>query len=181
MAIVKIEERLAIRKLAPTVCGDINRTMRHLAGLIFTLIFAFAASAQTAPDSPVLTALLNEFLEGASRNDPAVHDRFWAEDLIYTRSSGVRVGKADIMKSVRSAAPAKPDDPKSIYTSEDVIIQQYGTTAIVAFRLVSTTIKDGKSAVAYNLNTGTFLKRKGKWQVAAWQSTVVPKKEEPPH
>ncbi len=25
-------------------------------------------------------------------------------------------------------------------------------------------------------NTGTFLKREGKWQAVAWQATIIPKK-----
>jgi hypothetical protein len=121
--------------------------------------------------------MLNEFLAGASRNDAVIHDRFWAEDLIYTRSAGVRIGKAELMKGVRSAPATKPDDPKVVYRAADVRIQQYGTTAIVAFELVAASEKDGKTSISKYLNTGTFLKRKGKWQVVAWQSTAVPKTE----
>lgn len=127
--------------------------------------------AQTAPDAAELTKLLNDFLAGASRNDVAMHDRFWAEDLIYTGSGGRRRSKAEIMKDVRSAPAPKPGDSKTTYTAEDVRIQQYGNTAIVAFRLVGTTEKDGKTEVAKYLNSGTFLKRKGKWQVVNWQAT----------
>jgi len=100
-----------------------------------------------------------------------MHDRFWADDVIYTGSAGRRRGKADIMKDVRSAPAPKPGDAKTTYTAEDVRIQQYGNTAIVAFRLVGTSEKDGKTEVAKYLNTGTFLKRKGKWQVVSWQAT----------
>ncbi|HXT64570.1 MAG TPA: nuclear transport factor 2 family protein [Pyrinomonadaceae bacterium] len=131
----------------------------------------FTNQAQTAPAAAELTKLLNEFLAGASHNDVAMHDRFWADDVIYTGSGGRRRGKAEIMKDVRAAPAPKPGDPKTTYTSEDVRIQQYGNTAIVAFRLVATTEKDGKTEVAKYLNSGTFLKRKGKWQVVNWQAT----------
>jgi ketosteroid isomerase-like protein len=135
--------------------------------------------AQTAaPDAQELTKLLNEFLAGASRNDPAAHERFWADDLIYTRSAGRRVNKAEIMHDVRSAPAPKPDDPKPIYTAEDIRIQQYGNTAIVAFRLVATTEVGGAKQVQNLLNSGTFLKRNGKWQVVNWQSTRMPRTEE---
>ena len=87
-----------------------------------------------AKDAAELTKLLNEFLAGASRNDAAVHDRFWAEDVIYTGSAGRRRGKTDIMHDVRSAPAPKPDDPTTVYTAEDIRIQQYGDTAIVACR-----------------------------------------------
>jgi ketosteroid isomerase-like protein len=125
-------------------------------------------------DAEDLTALLKDFLAGASRNDAAMHDRFWAEDLIYTGSSGRRVGKADIMKDVRSAPAPKPDDPVTIFTAEDIRIQQYGDTAIVAFRLVGTTKKGTATEVANFLNSGTFLRRNGKWQVVNWQATKMP-------
>src|SRR5688500_11566855 len=134
------------------------------------VIFMTAAwlSAQSAPDAAELTRLLNEFLAGAGRNDAAVHDRFWAEDLIYTRSAGSRTNKEELMKGVRSAPPAKPGDPVTVYTAEDVRIQQYGDAAVVAFKLVgSTTRSDGTKTVSHHLNTGTFVKRKGKWQVVA--------------
>jgi len=139
----------------------------------FALVIGFTltAHAQTAPAAAELTKLLNEFLAGASHNDVAMHDRFWAEDLIYTGSGGRRRGKAEIMKDVRSAPAPKPGDAKTAYTAEDIRIQQYGNTAVVAFRLVATTEKDGKSEVANYLNSGTFLKRKGKWQVVNWQAT----------
>ena len=144
---------------------------RVLSSVFVVLLSAAGAWAQEAPDAAVLTGLLNEFLAGASRNDAVMHERFWADDVIYTGSAGRRRGKAEIMKDVRSAPAPKPGDAKTTYTAEDVRIQQYGNTAIIAFRLVGTTEKDGKTEVAKYLNSGTFLKRNGKWQVVNWQAT----------
>jgi ketosteroid isomerase-like protein len=147
--------------------------------LFAVLMITSTALAQTAaPDAAELTKLLNDFLAGASRNDPAAHERFWADDLIYTRSAGRRTTKAEIMHDLRSAPAPKPDDPKTIYTAEDIRIQQYGNTAIVAFRLVATTEVNGAKQVQNLLNSGTFLKRNGKWQVVNWQSTRMPRTEE---
>lgn len=146
--------------------------------LLALLLMASPVMAQAAPDAAELTKLLNDFLAGASRNDPAVHERFWADDLIYTRSAGRRVTKADIMHDLREAPAPKPNDPKTVYTAEDIRIQQYGNTAIVAFRLVATTEVDGAKQVQNLLNSGTFLKRNGKWQVVNWQSTRMPRTDE---
>jgi hypothetical protein len=180
-------------------------TTRLLSLLLFSVV-PFSAVAQTSPapvtspsaspastlppappaaDGAELTKLLHDFLAGASVNDAAMHDRFWAEDLIYTGSSGRRVGKADIMKSVREeSAPkegekAKEPEETAVYSAEDIRIQQYGTTAIVAFRLVGKTTKGEKTEVANYLNSGTFLKRDGKWQVVNWQATKLPDGSEP--
>ncbi|MBC7931711.1 MAG: nuclear transport factor 2 family protein [Rubrivivax sp.] len=151
---------------------------RALSSAILLLMLIPGLQAQMPGDAAELTRLLKEFLAGASRNDAAMHDRFWAEDLIYTGSSGRRVGKADIMRDVRSAPAPKPGDPTINYAAEDIRIQHYGATAIVAFRLVGTTLKDGATQVASFLNTGTFLKRDGKWQVVSWQATRMPRSVE---
>jgi ketosteroid isomerase-like protein len=152
--------------------------MMKIRSLVFVSIFVFCSSTFAQNDASELTKLLNDFLAGAGKNDVAMHDRFWADDLIYTRSAGVRTNKEELMKGVRSAPPKKEGDPSVVYTAEDVKIQQYGNTAVVAFRLVSTTTKaDGTKSVGNNLNTGTFVKRKGEWRAVAWQSTIVP----PPH
>ena len=135
---------------------------------------AASARAQTAPDAGALTALLREFLAGASRNDAAMHERFWAPDLIYTSSAGRRMGKAEVLAGVRSAPPPPAGQPATTYTAEDVRVQQYGDTAIVAFRLVGETTKDGRTEVATYLNSGTFLRRDGRWQAVSWQATRVP-------
>ncbi|HXU36181.1 MAG TPA: nuclear transport factor 2 family protein [Blastocatellia bacterium] len=144
-----------------------------LSPLIVLLMFCSVLHAQTAPDAAELTALLRSFLDGASRNDAAMHDRFWADDLIYTTSAGRRKGKADIMRDLRTAAAPTPGEPATVFTAEEIRIQQYGTTAIVAFRLVGTSKREGKVEVSNFLNTGTFLKRNGKWQVVSWQATKM--------
>jgi len=50
--------------------------------LFLALFLALPAHSETASPAPAageLTQLLKEFLDGASLNDVAVHDRFWAE------------------------------------------------------------------------------------------------------
>jgi len=153
--------------------------MKRILSLAFiALALAPRVYAQTGPDSAELTRLLNEFLAGASRNDAAIHDRFWAGDLIYTGAAGRRIGKADIMRGLRSASGPKRGEPATVYTGEDIRIQQYNDMAVVAFRLVASTRRDGATEVTNYLNTGTFLKRDGKWQAVSWQATRMPRPEE---
>jgi len=142
--------------------------------VILCAVVSMEARAADAPDAPELTKLLNDFLAGASHDDAATHNRFWADDLIYTRSAGKRVNKSEIMANLKR----QPGEPETIYSAEDLRIQQYGATAIVAFRLVGKTKKDGATQVANFLNTGTFLKRNGKWQAVAWQATRVPRTDD---
>lgn len=132
------------------------------------------ARSQAAPDAPALQALLSEFLAGASRNDAAVHDRFWAPGLVYTRSTGRRIGKPELMQSVRSAPPAGPGVSHTTYAAEDVRIQQWGDTAVVTFRLVGRSGNGDATERSEYLNTGTFVKSDARWQAVAWQATRVP-------
>ena len=121
-----------------------------------------------ADDKAELTTLLDEFLAGASRNDANVHNKYWAEELIYTSSNGTRFGKAQLMQGVNSREMLKPEEIDVVYSREDVRIMQYGDVAIVAFELIGTSASETRRY----LNSGTFVKRDGKWQAVNWQATL---------
>lgn len=143
--------------------------------LTFFLAFSSGLRAQpAAADSVELTRLLNEFLDGVSRGNVSVHERFWADDLIYTSSAGQRTDKPTILNNSRNSPESQVDDPVTKYSAEDIRIQQYGNTAIVAFKLVGTVESEGETEIMHFLNTGTFLKRDGIWQVVSWQATRIP-------
>ena len=125
--------------------------------------------AQESSEKETLTQMLQTFLEGASKNDRDIHDNFWADDLIYTSSSGLRFGKAEIMAGFETQTEVA-DTPKTIYTAEDIQINVYDTMAVVAFKMKGTT----GSEIQYYLNSGTFIKRDGNWKVVNWQATKVP-------
>ncbi len=150
--------------------------MRRVALLIWLLLTLMAApavaAAQKTSASDQLKQLLHEFLDAAGRNDKAVFDRFFADDLIYTRSAGATITKADIMKSLNE--PPNPNDPKATYDADDITVHDYGKAAVLNFRLIQHLDKEDKPETNYFRNTGTFLKRNGRWQAVAWQSTRVP-------
>jgi ketosteroid isomerase-like protein len=127
--------------------------------------------AQTNASAEV-TALLREFMEAAGRGDRAIFDRFFADDVIYTRATGAVITKAAIMESLGKPAPAS--EGKSTYSAEDITVHEYSDTVVVAFRLEGRTEHaDGKVETAHYRNTGTFLRRNGRWQVVAWQATKI--------
>ncbi len=124
--------------------------------------------AQNERAKSELTQLLHEFMEGASNNDPKIHDRFWGEDLIYTSSSGERFGKERIMKGLEPGSGTKSYE-NAVYTAEDIQINVYGNMAVVAFRLVA---RGGETSDLNTfLNSGTFIKRQGEWKAVNWQAT----------
>lgn len=134
---------------------------------IFITLLLLLSSTAYADDRAELTALLAEFLDGATRNDPAVHDKYWAEELIYTSSAGRRFGKAELMQGVNSRGELPAAEINMRYSSEDLQILQYGDTAVVAFTLVGTSAQE----TLRFLNSGIFVKRNGKWQAVNWQAT----------
>jgi hypothetical protein len=138
----------------------------------FLCVSVVQADTQTAaPDEPVLTAMLHAFLAGASRNDAQAHDRFWSEKLVYTSSGGERFGKADIMDGMSQAN----DEVTTVYSAEDIRTQQFGDTAVVAFRLVARPVAGDEAPMGF-FNTGTFVREQGLWKVVAWQATRIPEK-----
>jgi len=150
--------------------------MRNILVLLAFLTVALSASAKAASDEEMLTSMLNEFLAGASINNAAAHDRFWAQDLVYTSSKGLRFGKAEIMEGMSSDSETGIEEPEVVYSAEDIRSRLYGDTAVVAFRLLGT-LQDDSGEVMEYLNTGTFVKRSGEWRVVAWQATVIPEPE----
>jgi len=120
-----------------------------------------------------ITMLLYEFLAGQG-NGAASHDRFWSEDLVYTSSSGKVMSKTDIMASCADAPKideSQPRDPETTFTATEILVRPCGEMAALTFRLVAHN-PDGNPG--YCRNSGTLLRRNGKWQVITWQATKEP-------
>ena len=140
--------------------------------MILVLAGLLLAQSSLASDVEELTGMLHEFLANSSSR--AAHERFWAVDLVYSSSAGLRFGKADILEGF-DTANAEDAAPAVVYSGEEVDVRLYGDTAVVAFKLVGTpTNEEAGSDVLYYYNTGTFLKRDGVWKVVAWQATKIP-------
>lgn len=143
--------------------------MNHLHTTSIALVFSLFTCKVIADEVTDITNLLNDFL--ANTGAAAAHDRFWADELVYTSSSGVRSGKPERMAAFAAGTqPASLSD--TLYRGEDVRVQLYGTTAVLTFRLIAEPRAGGVIRQFYN--TGTFLKRDGEWRAVAWQATVIP-------
>jgi mannose-6-phosphate isomerase-like protein (cupin superfamily) len=135
------------------------------------LVKSDAPPADTSSPKPgdavsAVKALLREFLERV--DEPAMHERFWADDLVYTSGKGEVRSKREILQRMREAASPTGATPRTKYDAEDVQVRDYGATAALTFRLVAHN-PDGTTA-RYR-NSGMFLFRDGKWQVVTWQAT----------
>jgi hypothetical protein len=154
-------------------------------------LFVRSADATTPPEPPAsaapnpertkseIAALLARFLSPQENPTRAAHERFWAEDLVYTSSAGKVTNKAEILKSFDEApapspaptVPAAPAEPEPVFSAEDVLVRPYGDVAALTFRLVA---RNPDGSVQHYRNSGTFLWRDGRWQAVTWQATKVP-------
>jgi hypothetical protein len=126
-----------------------------------------ARAAEEGDTVAEITQLLNWFLAPDNNPRAATHQRFWAEDVVYTSSSGVARSKADILASFDGSE--RPADAMR-WSAEDVLVRPYGDAAALTFRLVGRAA-DGK-ATLYR-NSGMFLKRDGEWRAVTWQATLI--------
>ena len=147
--------------------------MFAVAALLPMMAMAQAAKAANPPDATTqqVTQRVRDFLAAVPKNDPAVFQDFFADDVIYTRATGITVDKAAILKNIDVRATK---EPQATFEGDDFTVHPYGEVAVVNFRLIMHNVEDGKPVTAYYRNTGTFMKRNGKWQAVAWQATKVP-------
>jgi len=147
-----------------------------LPGLVATI--AAYGGEPSPPDTErtrsEIATMLTTFLTPAVNNSAAGHERFWADDLVYTSSAGKVTSKADIMKAIAQEPKfeaGKEAKPGPIFTAEDVLVRPYSNMAALTFRLVE---HDPDGKISTFRNSGTFLLRNGKWQAITWQATRVP-------
>ncbi|TVQ07000.1 MAG: nuclear transport factor 2 family protein [Balneolaceae bacterium] len=148
--------------------------MNYLFPIISSFLLLFLLPEKTATDHELLKNLLYDFLEGASVNDYDVHNRFWADDLIYTSAAGERIGKQDIMSGL-TVGNTDTNGNFPQYYADEIQINIYGEAAVVAFILVADIpLEPSGNEQLLFYNTGTFLKRDGEWRAVAWQATRIP-------
>ena len=127
------------------------------------------AAEDSAPAKQELIALVQEFLKNVPANKRETYDRFFADDVIYTRNSGQVVTKKDILADAGNPSAARAN---ATFSGEDFTVHQYGEMAVVNFKLVMHP-KDPSAATRSFRNTGRFVRRNGQWQAVAWQATPI--------
>lgn len=144
--------------------------------LCFALLFALlgpspatlAAEANQSTRSDAVAKTVDHFLYGASVNDKVIHGSFWAEDLTYTSSSGIRFGREQLMSGMQDAVRIPDDQVDSWYTAENLEVKWAGDAAIVNFTLVATATDGTRQEY---LNSGVLVERDGRWQAMNWNAT----------
>lgn len=126
-----------------------------------------ARAAEEGDTVAEITQLLNWFLAPDNNPRAATHQRFWADDLVYTRSTGQVRTKPEILAGFASDQPTADE---SRWSAEDVLVRPYGDAAALTFRLVG---RSADGSITRYRNSGMFLKRDGEWRAVTWQATRI--------
>ncbi len=139
--------------------------MKKILILAFSLIFGQMALAQNTQE--IIETLERKRFEAQVSKDFDFLEKVFADDLVYTHSSGKQDNKQAYIQSIK--------DGKSVYDKIDVQelnVRVYGKAAVVVGKVAITqgiasgkpTILPLKYTVVYNKNG-----KKG-WQLNTWQS-----------
>jgi ketosteroid isomerase-like protein len=131
---------------------------------------AFAAtSSMSRAEVAVLDAESHRFRAQVEK-DVATLNALLADDVSYTHSSGVRQTKAEYIKDIESGnmvyKAIEPSDQK---------VRVYGNTAVITGAVRIAVSVAGTERAVELLYTDVHVKRDGRWQLVAWQSTTKAK------
>lgn len=111
-----------------------------------------------------------EFGEALTRGDKATLDRLMAEDFLAINPVGRELTKAQVLFEITS-----PDYEIESLRNEDIRVRVFGDAAVAtALGTVKGRYK-GQDASGQFRYTRVWVKRQGRWQAVAAQSTLLPK------
>ncbi|MDQ3130147.1 MAG: nuclear transport factor 2 family protein [Acidobacteriota bacterium] len=119
-------------------------------------------------DEQSVRQTLDELAAALRNNDAAALDRIYADDYIFVGDAGSMMTKAERIAAFKSG------DLKYESVSLDVkSIRLFGDTAVAISPFTTKVAPGGTFSDGKFITTSTFVKRKGRWQQIAAQSTRI--------
>lgn len=118
------------------------------------------ASEKKSPLEQELMKLEVEWVEAIKKHDKTALERLLADDLSHTDEDGRVISKAEYIAGIESV------DLES-YSVSEVSVRGYGNTAIVSARWVVKGSFGGRDFSGDYRETDVWVKKGGRWQVAA--------------
>lgn len=132
------------------------------------LLLALGALAQNPTET--IRQLEKRRFEAQQTRDAKTLDEVLADDLIYTHSNGNQDSKRSFIESLTSGRLAYRD----VTISNDTVRFYGPDLAIVTGQMNATSVVLGKVNPPMRLRyTDVYARRKGRWQMVAWQSARV--------
>jgi uncharacterized protein (TIGR02246 family) len=111
-----------------------------------------------------------QWADAVKRQDMAALSRMLADDLVYTHSTGVIDTKADYLNKMKSGA-----QKYEAIEHSDTNIRTYGDdTGVVNTRVRMAGATKGTPFNNQLLMTHVWIKKDGRWQLVAHQTTLLP-------
>jgi uncharacterized protein (TIGR02246 family) len=132
-------------------------------------------SAQTAAQGDVkagqeIMATIAAWATSVQERDTAAMDKIFADDVVITTFEGRTRGKAGELEAFRPNQNVRTTSIKN----EDVGMKIFGDVGVVT-AVSKVTVESGGKEIAFAMRfTAVFVKRDGRWQIVALQTTRVP-------
>jgi ketosteroid isomerase-like protein len=114
-----------------------------------------------------LLKLEREWLDAYLKRDVAAMERIEADDFIITHADGRVFTKADEIANLKKSTGQS--DPSMSFTTEETRVRIFGDTAI----LTGVFVAKQKDSTERSRYTDVYVKRNGRWQVAASHMTRI--------
>ncbi len=137
----------------------------------FALAQAEKKSSPTAPTKAEQAVMKfeQERVEALTQGDLAKLEPLLADDLTYTHSSGRVDSKEQFLESLKNGSVKYES-----MTHSNVKVALYGNTAVMRGESELKLISGGRP-VAFRIRfLNVYVKKAGRWQLSAWQSTRLP-------
>jgi len=137
--------------------------------------FAVAQTPTNNRTEQEIRRINSEVAEAGLHGDKATADRLIADDYLYTGMDGSTRTKAQIIKDMQPL----PSNVKYSSRIEDVVVRDFGGTAVMSYRMVEDVEVNGQKNSSQYRSTDVFMRRKGKWQLIATHTSMIPTNSKP--
>lgn len=124
--------------------------------------------SQKGNDEQAIQKLLDEIAAALTHADTAALDRIYADDYTLVNEFGVVMTKAPRLAAIKSG-----ELKLESVAFDEVNIRLYGNTAVATYRVTQKGQFKGQDIGSQLRATSTYVKMKGRWQVAAAQVTRI--------
>lgn len=125
-------------------------------------------AASPNADEEDIRKVEDEFAAAYGRNDADTLERLWAPDYTFVNPAGQVLTKAQRLAMLRSG-----ELKIEAYSRDAESIRVYGNTAVVTYRSTVKAQRNGTDISSQRRVITVLVKRDGRWQAVAQQSTGI--------
>ena len=143
--------------------------MKRIAVLMFVAAMAAPGAFAQADAEEQVRQAERERLAALTSGELAVLERYLSDDLLYTHSSARVETKEEFLAALRSG-----ELKYEAMNHEDLKVRVYGDMALLTGRSAVRVRSRGQENNLQIRFLAVYVRKAGRWQMAAWQSTRFP-------